>query len=194
MDDWIRSWDDGDGGALLEALSRTFPEASVAEQRRALESLARGSYSSTSTLAGEALCRLAGLGNPCDTAYRLYNKSDAKLTDPQRFLWIAGYGYNWVCSGGLSVCYFAFDEAHFADRVRVYEVIGAKQAAQVMREADQAFGPNGPAATLAGRQAQITDALDARLDKASRRFWACGEEIYTQAYLYALEHPGDFQL
>jgi hypothetical protein len=37
-----------------------------------------------------------------------------------------------------------------------------------------------------------TSALDAKLDELSRRFWACCDEIYTRAYLYALAHAEDF--
>ena len=192
IEDCIRSWDAGDAAALLAAMDDTFPSASTEARASALECIAREHYSPTSMRAAETLCQLAGLGNPCDTAYRLYNDAQAELSEPQWFVWIAGYSYNWVCNSGLAACYFEFGEQQFADRVRVYDAIGATQAAQVMRDADQAFGPLGPAASLEGRQAQITDALDAKLDELSRRFWACGDEIYTRAYLYALAHAEDF--
>ncbi len=194
MDAWVQSWDGGDGAALLVALAEQFPAASDSERRSALERIARGPCSPASTRAAQALCRLAGLGEPHETAYRLYNKSEGAPTEPQWFLWNAGYSYNWICNSGLSACYFEFDDRHFADRIRVYEAIGAHAAAQVLREADLAFGPNGPAASLEGRQAKISAALDATLDGLSRRFWKCGDEINTRSYLYALEHPDDFRL
>jgi hypothetical protein len=75
----------------------------------------------------------------------------------------------------------------------VYDAIGAKTAAQVLRDADQAFGDAGPAPTLAGRQAAISDELDQRLKELSPRFWACDDEIFTCIFLYALKHPADFQ-
>jgi hypothetical protein len=52
---------------------------------------------------------LTGLGDPLATAYRLFNETKGALTEPQWFAWIAGYSYNWVCSSGLSACYFGFD-------------------------------------------------------------------------------------
>lgn len=144
--------------------------------------------------AAAALCRLAGLGDPLNTANKLYNESDRPVTEPQWFAWIAGYSYNWICNSGLRACYFDFDDRQFADRIRVYEAMGASTAAQVLREADWAFGAAGPAPTGAGRAAAISDELYQRLDALDQRFFACGHEIFTRAFLYALEHPSDFAL
>ena len=192
IDDWIRTWSDGDGSALVEALPRAFPSSSIEEQRDALNRVARGEPTPSSALAAEALCRIAGLGDPLETASLLFNESDDALTEPQWFLWIAGYSYNWVCNSGLTSCYFEFDERQYADRVRVYEAIGARRAAKAMRDADRAFGAAGPPVTLAGRQAMLTDDLRDQLTAVNPRFWECGDEITTQSYLYALEHPEDF--
>ena len=101
--------------------------------------------------------------------------------------------YNWVSNSGLSACYFGFDDKQFADRSRVYEAIGAKVAAQVLRDADQAFGAAGPAQTLAGRQVAVSEELWQRLEELSPRFWACDNEIFTCVFLYALDHPDDFK-
>ena len=194
MDTWIRAWNGGSGAALAAALAREFPAATDADRSSALERVATGPFSASSTRAAQALCHLAGLGEPCDTAYERSNKSGSEPTKPQWFVWIAGYSYSWICNSGLSACYFEFDDQHFADRIRAYEAIGAEQAASVLREADLAFGPDGPATTLEGRQAKIGETLDARLDELSRRFWQCGDEIGTRSYLYALAHPDDFRL
>lgn len=142
--------------------------------------------------AAAALCQLAGLGDPLNTANKLFNESDRELTEPQWFAWIAGYSYNWISHTGLQACYFDFDERQFADRIRVYEAMGASTAAQVLREADRAFGDSGPAPTVEGRVDARSDELHQRLDALGSRFAACGEEIFTRAFLYALEHPSDF--
>lgn len=192
---FIERWDKDhiSGAELLAAVRGACPNCADEDLRAALDSVARGRPTKASACAAAALCQLAGLGDPLDTAYKLYNSSDRTLTEPQWFAWIAGYSYNWVCNSGLSACYFDFDERQFSDRVRVYESIGAKTAAQVMREADQAFGAAGPAPTLAGRQAAISDEIYQRLKELSPRFWACDNEIFTCVFLYALEHPADFR-
>lgn len=158
-----------------------------------MEQVARGPKTRASANAAAALCQLAGLGDPLDTAYRLFHTPGRTLTEPQWFCWIAGYSCNWVCNAGLSACYFDFGDRQFADRIRVYDTIGATTAAQVLREADQALGTTGPAPTLAGRQAAISDELEQRLRELSPRFWACDHEIFTCAFLFALEHPADFR-
>ena len=192
---FIESWDKGhiSGTELLAAVRAAFPDCAHSDVLAALDSVARGRPTGASACAAAALCQLAGLGDPLDTAYELFNASERTLTEPQWFAWIAGYSYNWVCNSGLSACYFGFCDRQFADRVRVYEAIGAKTAAQVIREADQAFGAAGPAPTLAGRQAAISDVLDQRLEELGPRFWACDHEIFTCVYLFALDHPADFQ-
>lgn len=191
---FIERWDKGHilGAELLADVRGACPDCADSDLAAALDLVARGRPTSASACAAAALCQLAGLGDPLDTAYRLFNASDRTLTEPQWFAWIAGNSYNWVCNAGLSACYFDFGDRQFADRVRVYEAIGAKAAAQVMREADQAFGEAGPAPTLAGRQAAISDELDQRLKELSPRFWACDHEIFTCVFLYALEHAADF--
>ncbi|MEM7165818.1 MAG: DUF4375 domain-containing protein [Planctomycetota bacterium] len=193
MDEWILNWDGRSGAELLEAIREQHPTASVDAKRQALDRVARGPYSAASSHAAAALCRLAGLGDPCATANQLYNESDQPLTEPQWFLWIAGYSYNWICNSGLSACYFEFDEKQFADRIRVYDAIGAHQAAAALRAADRLFGPTGPAKSIAGRQAAITDSLYEQLGDLSPRMWECGDEIYTRVYLYALDHADDFR-
>lgn len=134
-----------------------------------------------------------GARRPPRHPYRLFHAGGRALTEPQWFAWIAGYSYNWVCNAGLAACYYEFDGKHFADRIRVYDAIGVKVAAQVLREADRLFGAGGPAPTLAGRQAAISDEIYERLKALSPRFWACDHEIFTCVFLYALEHPADFQ-
>jgi hypothetical protein len=62
-----------------------------------------------------------------------------------------------------------------------------------MREADKAFGTAGPPPTLAGRQAASSDDVIQRLKDLSPKFWACGDEIFTRVFLYAREHPADFE-
>jgi hypothetical protein len=191
----IERWDKDhiNGAELLAVVRGACPDCPDEDLRAAFDSVARGRPTQASACAAAALCQLAGLGDPLDTASKLFNSSDRTLTEPQWFAWIAGYSYNWVCNAGLSACYFSFDDRQFSDRIRVYEVIGAKTAAQVMREADQAFGASGPASTLAGRQAAISDELYQRLKELSPRFWACDNEIFTCIFLYALEHPADFE-
>jgi hypothetical protein len=192
---FIEQWDKGyiNGAELLAAVRRACPDCTDHDLRAALDSVARGCPTRASACAAAALCQLAGLGDPLDTAYKLRNETDRTLTEPQWFAWIAGYSYNWVCNAGLSACYFEFGDRQFADRVRVYETIGARTAAQVLREADRAFGTDGPAPTLAGRQAAISAELDQRLEELSPRFWACDNEVFTCVFLYALEHPAHFK-
>jgi hypothetical protein len=192
---FLERWDKGyiNGAELLAAVRGACPGCPDQDLRAALDAVARGPLTAASACAAAALCQVAGLGDPLDLAYKLFNEGGRTLTEPQWFAWIAGYSYNWVCNAGLSACYFDFDDRQFADRIRVYDAIGAKTAAQVLRDADQAFGDAGPAPTLAGRQAAISDELDQRLKELSPRFWACDDEIFTCIFLYALKHPADFQ-
>lgn len=191
----IERWDKGyiDGAELLAAVRGACPDCPDHDLRAAFESVARGPLTAASACAAAALCQMAGLGDPLQVAYKRFNEGGRTLTEPQWFAWIAGYSYNWISNAGLGACYFEFDDKQFADRTRVYEAIGARTAAQVMRDADQAFGAAGPAPTLAGRQAANSDALDQRLEELSPRFWACDDEIFTCIYLFALEHPADFR-
>lgn len=193
--DFVERWDKGhiDGAEMLAAVRATYPDCTDGELRDVLDAVARGRPSPASACAAAALCRLAGLGDPLATAFELFHAKGRPLTEPQWFAWIAGYSYNWICNGGLDACYFGFGDQQFADRLRVYEAIGAKTAVEILRAADAAFGAGGPAATLSGRQAAISDALDQRLRELSPRFWACGDEIFTCVLLYALQHPGDFR-
>ncbi len=192
---FIERWDKGyiNGAELLAAVRGACPGCPDQDLRVAFDAVARGPFTAASACAAAALCQMAGLGDPLNTAYKLFNEGDRPLTEPQWFAWIAGYSYNWVCNSGLSACYFSFDDKQFADRTRVYEAIGAKVAAQVLRDADQAFGAAGPAQTLAGRQAASSDELWQRLKELSPRFWACDNEIFTCIFLYALDHPVDFK-
>lgn len=191
---FVERWDKShiDGAELLAAVRHACPEASNDDLRAACDTVARGRPTMASANAAAALCQLAGLGDPLNTANKLFNESDRQLTEPQWFAWIAGYSYNWICNSGLQACYFDFDDRQFADRIRVYEAMGASSAAQVLREADRAFGDSGPAPTGEGRGAAISDELNERLDALLSRFSACGDEIFTRAFLYALEHPSDF--
>lgn len=193
---FIERWDKGyiNGAELLAAVRGAFPECPDQDLLAALDAAARGPSTAASACAAAALCQLAGLGDPLHTAYNIFHEGDRPLTEPQWFAWIAGYSYNWICNSGLSACYFGFDDKQFADRTRVYEVIGAKVAAQVLRDADRVFGAVGPAQTLAARQAAISDELWQRLKELSPRFWACGNEIFTCIFLFALDHPGDFKV
>lgn len=193
---FLEAWDQSsiDGAKLLAAVRKVCPGCSDEDLLAACEAVARGPRTAASCCAAAALCRLVGLGDPLDTVYQLIRESGRTLTEPQWFAWIAGYSYNWICNSGLSACYFGFDDRQFADRIRVYESIGAGTAAQVLREADAAFGPGGPAPTLAGRQAAISDELDRRLEELNPRFWACDDEIFTCILLYTLEHPADFRV
>ncbi len=192
---FIERWDKGyiNGAELLAAVRGACPDCSAQDLRAAFESVARVPFTAASACAAAAFCQMAGLGDPLDTAFRFVHAGDSTLTQPQWFAWIAGYSYNWICNAGLGACYFEFEDKQFADRIRVYEAIGAKTAAQVMRDADQAFGAAGPAPTLAGRQAVSSDALDQRLKELSPRLWACDDEIFTCIFLYALERPADFR-
>lgn len=194
MQELLNSWEGYDGSELLEAIAREYPNASDDEKRKALDGVARGPYADKSIAAAEALCRLAGLGNPCDTASDLYNESEGELSEPQWFVYNAGAAYNWTLNSGLTACYFEFEDKEFEDRLRMYDAIGAKNAAAVLREADLAFGPDGPAGDLEGRQAAMTTELRNRLEELNPRFWECGDEIYTRTFLYALEHPEEFRV
>ena len=191
----VASWDKDSISVsqLLGGVRDHFPDASHSEVRAAVESVARGAFSPASSCAAAALCSLLGYGDPLKTAERIFGSANLQPTEPQWFLWIAGYSFHWICNSGLRCCYFEFDDRHFADRIRVYEAIGAETAAEVLRDADSVFGPNGPADTLEGRQAQISDELYQGLRERSPRFWNCGDEIFTRSFLYALEHPTDFR-
>jgi hypothetical protein len=182
------------GSELLAALRRAHQDCTDDDVRVALGSVARDGPSATSAHAAAALCELAGIGDPLDTAMHLYNKSAAQLTEPQWFAWIAGYSYNWICNAGLRSCYSDFGDEQFADRIRVYDAIGATTAASVMREADRAWGVDGPPANACDRAAAWTDAIRSRLEALSPRFWACGDEIFTRVLLYTLENAEDFKL
>ena len=194
LQSFLAGWDKGhiDADELLRSAEAAFPSASREELRAAVEAVAHGPFSPGSSCAAAALCRLHGLGDPLETAFELHNRSADLLTEPQWFLAIVGYGYNWICNSGLVCCYLDFGDQQFADRIRVHEAIRAHAAAQVLREADLLFGPEGPPATQSERQARTSDAVWAGMKQLSPRFWACGDEIFTRAYLYALEHPGDF--
>jgi hypothetical protein len=181
------------GRAVLGGLRTAHPGVEDAHLRHALTAIAHGAPSAASTAAAAALCALAGI-DPLAVAERRHHARET-LTDPQWFAWIAGYGYHWVCNAGLSACYFEFDERQFADRVRVYDAIGAVDAAAAVRAGDLAFGAAGPPASLEGRidALRTVVGLDVALRAASERFWACGDEIFTRVLLYCLEHADDFR-
>ena len=194
LEHFLRSREElSDGARLLESIRAEFPAATTDEVASALATVARGEPCAAGPAAAAALCELAGLGDPLATADAIYNKSGEDPTEPQWFLWIAGYSYNWICNAGLSAVYFDFGDRQFADRIRVYEAIGAAEAVAVLRDADAAFGPDGPPATLEERQALLSDSLSARLAELGPRFWGLEHEIFTRAYLYALAHPRDFR-
>ena len=192
---FIERWDKGhiDGMELLAAVRGACSNCPDEDLRAALETVARGPFTAASACAAAALCQLAGLGDPLVTASTLFHEPGRTLTEPQWFAWIAGYSYNWISNAGLAACYYDFDGTHFADRIRVYDTIGANTAAQVLREADRLFGPAGPAPTPKGRQTAISNEIYERLKALSPRFWACDHEIFTRVFLYALAHPADFQ-
>jgi len=195
MRDFIERWDFSDvsGRRLLDAIRTTYAFCSDDEIREALGSVARGASSLASHAAAAALCELEGIGDPLATASRLYNESESQMTEPQWFVWIAGYSYNWICNGGLSSCYGDFGDRQFADRIRVYEAIGAIHAASVFHEADRAFGQAGPPLRADQRAAAWTDEIRGKLAALNPRFWACGDEIFTRVFLYSLEHADDFR-
>lgn len=194
MRDIIEQWDkDYISGAELLQTIRAAHVSTNDEIRAALDAVARGRASRASACAAAALCELEGLGDPLETASIIRNETDDELTQPQWFLWIAGYTYNWICNAGLAACYTDFDDEHYADRIRVYDAIGAVHAAQILREADRTFGPQGPPASSSARAQALTDTLRQDLRDLSPRFVACDDEIFTRAFLYALEHPRDFR-
>ena len=190
----IRSWDKDfiNVPEMLDMVRSAFPDTGNPEIESAFESVARGPISPASPCAAGSLCNLVGLGDPLDTAFNLFNSSDSGLSEPQWFLWIAGYTYNWVCNSGLSSCYFEFPVRQYGDRIRVYEAIGAHGAAAVMREADLAFGDDGPPPVVEDRSSWFSDDAYARIGELSSQFRECGDEIFTRAYLYAMEHPSHF--
>ena len=194
IQDLIRSWDKDyiNAPEMLAMVRAAFPDAGNPELKTAFESVARGEISPASPCAAGALCHLVGLGDPLDTVFNLFNSSDSDLSEPQWFLWIAGYTYNWVCNSGLSSCYFEFPVRQYGDRIRVYEVIGAKGAAAMMKEADLAFGDDGPPPVVEDRSSWFSDDAYARLGELDSQFRVCGDEIFTRAYLYAMEHPSHF--
>ena len=192
---FIERWDKDyiDGAELLAAVRGACPKCPDQDLRVALDAVAHGPYTTASGCAAAALCQMAGLGNPPDTAYKLAREG-RPLTEPQWFALIAGYSYNWITHTGLRACYFDFDDQQYADRIRVYDTIGAKAAAAVLRDADQAFGEAGPPPTVAERVDAGSDELLRRFDEELYpRFKACGKEIFTCIFLYALDHPGDFK-
>ena len=192
---FIERWDKDyvDGAELLAAVRGACPKCSDQDLRAALDAVAHGPFTTASACAAAALCQMAGLGNPPDTAYKLAREG-RPLTEPQWFALIAGYSYNWIINSGLTACYFHFDDPQYADRIRVYDTIGAKAAAAVLRDADQAFGEAGPPPTVAERVDAGSDELLRRFDEELYpRFKACGKEIFTCIFLYALDHPGDFK-
>lgn len=191
---FLRGWDKDpiDGAALLCAASAAFPGVSHEELSAAVHAVARGAYSRASACAAAALCRFYGLGDPLESAFELRNTTGAVLAEPQWFLAIAGYSYQWICNSGLVACYLDFGDRQFADRIRVYEAIRAHSAVEVLREADLLFGSSGPPQMRAERQASLNDTVWNGLKALSPRFWACGDEIFTCAYLYALDHPQAF--
>jgi hypothetical protein len=191
---FIERWDKDyiNGAELLAAVRGACPKCSDQDLRAALDAVAHGPFTAASACAAAALCQMAGLGDPLDTAYKLFQEG-RPLTEPQWFAWIAGYSYNWIYNSGLPACYFEFDDQHYADRIRVYDTIGAKAAAAVLRDADQAFGEAGPPPIAVERGAAWSAELDQRLEALTPRFCACKYEIFTCIFLYALDHPGDFK-
>jgi hypothetical protein len=191
---FIERWDKDyiEGAELLAAVRGACPKCSDQDLQAALDAVAHGSFTAASGCAAAALCQMAGLGDPLDTAYKLFQER-RPLTEPQWFAWIAGYSYNWIYNSGLPACYFEFDDQHYADRIRVYDTIGAKAAAAVLRDADQAFGGAGPPPIAVERGAAWSAELDQRLEALTPRFCACKYEIFTCIFLYALDHPGDFK-
>ena len=193
LQDVVRSWgkDLVDAEALLASMLEACPDATPGEIDAALEAVARGEFSAASVCAAAALCVRAGIGDPVERASELYN-SDANLTDPQWVVWVASSSFGWILNSGLSACYYEFEEAQYRDRIRAFEVIGAEQAAAVMREADAAFGEAGPPPVEEDRSQYRSDEAAGRLQELGPKFWACDDEVSTRRYLYALENREDF--
>ncbi len=187
-----RSDDPGYPLAFLRSVLRAWNDEQIVE---AVECIARGAACPESVVAAAALCELRGLEHdPLDVAMELWEKPGHRLTEPQWFVWIAGYSYNWICNGGLSACYASFEAEQFEDWLRVYRTIGAEKTASVMQRADAAFGDDGPPSDHAARVAAMDDSVDAALQDLGPEFFACGDEIFTRAFLYALEHRSHFEL
>ncbi|MFO0475955.1 MAG: hypothetical protein ACK52K_12480 [Alphaproteobacteria bacterium] len=192
---FIERWDKVyiNGAELLAAVRGACPKCSDQDLRAVLDAVAHGSFSAASACAAAALCQMAGLGDPLDTAFKLFQGGGRPMTEPHWFAWIAGYSYNWICNSGLPACYFEFGDQQYADRIRVYDTIGAKAAAAVLRDADQAFGEAGPPPIAVERGAAWSAELHRRLEALGPRFSACKYEIFTCIFLYSQDHPGDFK-
>ena len=193
IESWEKSYIEVD--AMLQSVRSVFPQATADEIGAAAEEVARGAYSPASACAAATLCHLHGLGDPLDRAAELYNstESERELPEPVWFLWAAGSTYNLISNSGLSACYYEFEERQYADRIRAYEAIGAKTAAAVMAEADQAFGAGGPPPAVEDRSAYYSEEAAPILEELAPRFWACDDEIFTRSFLYALDHAELFR-
>ncbi len=190
----VESWDKDtvDASEMLSSIRNVYPNASDDEIREAVETVARGPFSPASSCAATTLSHLHGLDDPFDTASYWYNASEEEPTDPQWLVFCASYTYGWIINSGLSACYYEFDAQQYGDRIRVFEVIGATKAAEVMREADRAFGKAGPPPVVEDRSSFYSDDAVPLLEALNQKFWDCGDEIATRSHLYALENVTHF--
>ena len=161
-----------------------FPQACSEELGLALETLAGGIPSAVSSRAAAALCQLRGIDEPLSSVHRRFHDSDREMTEPQWSLWLASSTEEWIRESGFAACLSELTIVRFEERIEVYEQIGAKSAADVMRRASAIR-----ADVLAKEQPELPEGFRSLDDE----FLECREEILTRSLLYALEHVHHFE-
>lgn len=172
----------------------------VAARHPDAEALCRSAVSTGEGQVAEAgalgLCTLRGMESPTKhVARRLQEVGFAGLSEPQRVVWAANRLLWRVSNGGLANVYSNGAGKECDYRHRAFEAIGVPELAGVVREADAAFGPDGPPPGEREREDAVGKKFDELRDAwqpLERRYWDLSDRARVRIYTYALEHPADF--
>ncbi|MBI5853326.1 MAG: DUF4375 domain-containing protein [Planctomycetes bacterium] len=178
---------------VLEALIETrHPDA----ERFCERAMAAGP-SLAATSAARWVGTLRGMADPVEVVLdRIKERGFESLSDAQRLFYAAWWLVHRVGNGGLANVYSNGRGREYPDRHRAFEAIGVPELAEIVREADRAFGPEGPPDDFDRREDVVGerwDELQATWRPLEQRFFAASEEAKFRAYRFALAHQGEFR-
>ena len=101
-----------------------------------------------------------------------------------------------VNNGGFSQFYLNSSGDQAVETVAALERIGATRMAALVRDANAAFGPSGPARDRDERGTQLLalgDAADAHWQALSAKFWDYPDDLTALVRAYVSAHRGEFR-
>ena len=134
----------------------------------------------------------------CDQVFDRYGKVGYdQLAQPEK-VFVCVWGLEGeVDNGGFDQYYFNSSGDHALDSVESLESIGAKQSANLVRQANSLFGKTGPLPDQAARQRQL-DALDdaekKMMNAIEKEFYKCEDNLDQLLKTYVYKNAEDFQL